>query len=352
MYKKLSGMTGTAETEAAEFEKIYNLEVVVIPTNKTLIRHEHRDIVYRTEREKFNAVLEEIKEYHLRGQPVLVGTIAIEKSERLSAQLRKSGFLPARLLELAKAAGLDGPRLEKWAEQLAEQHAAAIEWLIRAGVEASVVRKLASEGRFKSLSTGSNGDRSAFLAAVLKRAHEDYARRELPPMEDSVALQVLELVKTIDDKQLPVVDYLIDIHCRPERLLEVLEGREVGHSILNAKQHEREALIVAQAGRVGAVTVSTNMAGRGTDIPLGGNPEFMAREEFRKSPEKYREQGIDPEPPEHPAADAPAADLDAYAAAYERWRENWAAFVSRFKAVTDVEHDRVVELGGLHILGT
>ena len=87
MYKKLAGMTGTAETEAAEFEKIYNLEIVVVPTNKPLIRHEFPDVVYRTEREKFNASIEEIKEYHLRGQPVLVGSIAIEKSERLSAAL-------------------------------------------------------------------------------------------------------------------------------------------------------------------------------------------------------------------------------------------------------------------------
>src|SRR5437867_12231235 len=86
MYKKLAGMTGTAETEATEFEKIYNLEVVVVPTNQLLIRHEYSDVVYRTEREKFNAVIEEIKEFHLRGEPVLVGTIAIEKSERLSAQ--------------------------------------------------------------------------------------------------------------------------------------------------------------------------------------------------------------------------------------------------------------------------
>ena len=90
MYKKLAGMTGTAETEAAEFEKIYNLEIIIVPTNRTLIRHEYADVVYRTEREKFNAVIEEIKEYHLRGQPVLVGSIAIEKSERLSMALKKS----------------------------------------------------------------------------------------------------------------------------------------------------------------------------------------------------------------------------------------------------------------------
>jgi preprotein translocase subunit SecA len=96
-------MTGTAETEAAEFEKIYNLEIIIVPTNRSLIRHEYADVVYRTEREKFNAVIEEIKEYHLRGQPVLVGSIAIEKSERLSLALKKGGVVPARLQETAKA---------------------------------------------------------------------------------------------------------------------------------------------------------------------------------------------------------------------------------------------------------
>ena len=171
-------------------------------------------------------------------------------------------------------------------------------------------------------------------------------------MDDGVAPRLIGLVKGVEEKHLPVVDYLIEIQCRPERLLEVLEQRETKHNILNAKQHEREAQIVAQAGRVGAVTVSTNMAGRGTDILLGGNPDAMAREEFRKSPEKYREQGIDPEPPEHPAADSSPLELQTYADAYEHWRESWATFVSRFKAVTDVEHERVVSLGGLHILGT
>ena len=105
MYKKLAGMTGTAETEAAEFEKIYNLEIVIVPTNRSLIRHEYADVVYRTEREKFNAVIEEIKEYHLRGQPVLVGSIAIEKSERLSLALKKAGVVPARLQEACQGRG-------------------------------------------------------------------------------------------------------------------------------------------------------------------------------------------------------------------------------------------------------
>jgi preprotein translocase subunit SecA len=352
MYDKLAGMTGTAETEAAEFEKIYELQVVVIPTNKMLIRIENPDMVYRTEREKFAAAIEEIKECHLRGQPVLVGTIAIEKSERLSAQLKKSGFLPARLVELTRAAGLEGPRFEKWAQAFAARHAEAAEWLIRAGVTASEAKKRMGEGRFKALAAGSNGDAGAFLATLVKRPRKETYKRALPAAGDSVAGKIVELVNATDDKQRPVVDYLIEIGCRPERLAQVLEERAVGHSILNAKQHEREAQIVAQAGRAGVVTISTNMAGRGTDILLGGNPEFMAREEFRKSPEKYREQKIDPEPPERPAADAPEFEFQRYAEAYEQWTENWAAFVSRFKATTDVEHDRVVELGGLHILGT
>jgi preprotein translocase subunit SecA len=142
------------------------------------------------------------------------------------------------------------------------------------------------------------------------------------------------------------------VQCRPARLLEVLEERMPEHNILNAKQHEREAQIVAQAGRVGTVTVSTNMAGRGTDILLGGNPEAMAREEFRRSPEKYREQGVDPEPPERPPADAPEEFFQKYVDDYTRWRETWLKFIARYKEVTDTEHDRVVELGGLHILGT
>src|SRR5438034_465134 len=109
---------------------------------------------------------------------------------------------------------------------------------------------------------------------------------------------------------------------------------------------------VGREGRVGAVTISTNMAGRGTDILLGGNPEFMAREEFRKAPEKYRDQGINPEPPNSPPAGSPPEALKAYADEYSRWRENWEKFLARFRSVTDVEHEQVVAVGGLHILGT
>jgi preprotein translocase subunit SecA len=367
MYDKLAGMTGTAETEAAEFEKIYELEVVVIPTNRTLIRIEYPDVVYRTEREKFNAAIEEIKEFHLRGQPVLVGTIAIEKSERLSLQLKKSGVLPAQIQELLKTAGLgDSPKLQKWARQLADQHSRAMNWLIHTRVTASEARKTMGQRAFQALSaldSNANGSQGAFLEALKKNKKKKYDPLPVISVSDPTAApRIVSLIKWAEggdsarngaaEKFLPILDYLIEIRCSPQRFVEVIEQKEVRHFILNAKQHEKEALIVAQAGRIGAVTVSTNMAGRGTDILLGGNPEFLAREEFRKSPEKYRQQGVDPEPPEHPAAGAPEEIYQAYVEGYKRWRENWALFGRKYKAVTDAEHDQVVDLGGLHILGT
>jgi preprotein translocase subunit SecA len=233
MYKKLSGMTGTAETEAAEFGKIYNLDVVVVPTNRTLIRIENRDVVYRTEKEKFeavvNGILQEdnslangIRQYHERGQPVLVGTISIEKSETIAELLKKSG---------------------------------------------------------------------------------------------------------------------------------------IPHQVLNAKQHERESRIVAQAGRKGAVTVATNMAGRGTDILLGGNPEAMTREYFLKNKLAL------------PYAAAPAVigvETDGAAAQptvpmvlfqhegkiFQVPQDQWAPMYEQFAQQCKSEHDEVVALGGLHILGT
>jgi preprotein translocase subunit SecA len=189
MYGKLAGMTGTAETEAEEFAKIYKLDVTVIPTNRTLGRINFSDVVYKTEREKFDAVTKDIIERAAKGQPVLVGTVSIEKSERLGALLKRRG---------------------------------------------------------------------------------------------------------------------------------------VKHEILNAKYHEREAEIVAQAGRLGAVTIATNMAGRGTDILLGGNADFMSKEILRK-------RGFDP-------ATAPA--------------EARAAALAEARKVTEPEHEKVVALGGLHIVGT
>jgi len=217
MYKKLAGMTGTAETEAPEFDKIYKLEVVVIPTNKTLLRLENPDIVYRTEKEKYFAAADEIQSLHEKGQPVLVGTTSIEKSERLSDLLIKKG---------------------------------------------------------------------------LKK-----------------------------------------------------------HVVLNAKFHEREAEIVAQAGRKGAVTIATNMAGRGTDILLGGNPEFMAKQEMVKKgiAQQLRvAQGKIEGPQEDGTTSVFYYNGNEYTVPTDKWTEAYA----RFKGQTDKEHDEVTALGGLHILGT
>jgi len=217
MYKKLAGMTGTAETEAAEFDKIYKLEVLVIPTNRPLLRVENPDVVYRTEKEKYFAAADEIQRLHESGQPVLVGTVSIEKSERLSQLLLKKGL-----------------------------------------------------------------------------------------------------------KQ---------------------------HVVLNAKFHEREAEIVAQAGRKGAITIATNMAGRGTDILLGGNPEFMAKQECVK-------KGI--AQPLRAAQGKVQAGVEDAAMTVWYYGGNeyvvptaqWNDIFNRFKAQTDAEHAEVVKTGGLHIFGT
>ncbi len=221
LYQKLSGMTGTAETEAAEFEKIYELEIVVIPTNKVLRRLENPDVVFRTEKEKYKAAADNIAELHESGQPVLVGTVSIEKSERLSAILQKKG---------------------------------------------------------------------------------------------------------------------------------------VRHVVLNAKFHEREAEIVAQAGRRGTVTIATNMAGRGTDILLGGNAEFMARQELVKSKDAHgnskaraisvAEGAINPM--------APAGFLRFYyqGQEFEVSETDWAETLKGHAEWAQKEHDEVIKVGGLFILGT
>jgi preprotein translocase subunit SecA len=213
MYKKLAGMTGTAETEAAEFGKTYKLDVMVIPTNRPLIRLENQDVVYRTEEEKFRNAAREIKERNEKGQPVLVGTISVEKSEKLSGILKRMG---------------------------------------------------------------------------------------------------------------------------------------VRHEVLNAKNHEREAHIIAQAGRKGAVTVSTNMAGRGTDILLGGNAEFMTKDVC------LRDRLAETLPPgqEVYVADEHYYYFQQSGAFYRVPREKWNEIYTRFKQQTDREHDEVAALGGLHIVGT
>ncbi len=193
MYKKLSGMTGTADTEATEFKQIYKLDVAVIPTNLPMIRKDHADVIYKSEVAKHRAIISEINELRAKGQPVLVGTISVEKSEVISALLKKEG-----------------------------------------------------------------------------------------------------------------------IH----------------HHVLNAKQHAREADIVAQAGRKGSLTISTNMAGRGTDIVLGGNPEAMAKSEAGLPPKKATPEEL------------------------EAWREKYKAAYNRWKEKCDQEKKEVLNAGGLFILGT
>ena len=205
MYSKLSGMTGTALTEDNEFREIYSLDVVEIPTNKPMIRIDHSDVVYKTINGKYNAVIEQIKACHEKGQPVLVGSVSIDKSEELSRRLRKEG---------------------------------------------------------------------------------------------------------------------------------------IAHTVLNAKYHDKEAEIVAQAGKLGAVTISTNMAGRGTDIMLGGNPEHMAKKEMRK-------QEI---PEELIAMATGTAEIDDEAV--KEAREIYKNLYAKYKLEIQPEADKVREAGGLFILGT
>lgn len=272
LYPKLAGMTGTAMTEAAEFQKIYNLDVVSVPTNKPSIRSDAADVIYKTEPQKYYSVVEEIVEMHQLGRPVLVGTVSIEKSEHISELLSKphrmGEYLNRKIvktLDLIKKQKLSGPAIDALKKVFERPGLIDVE-------------------KFQQ---------------TAKQVESDF------PKADELIERVYSILKTA------VV------------VAQIRKG--ITHNVLNAKYHEKEAMIVAQAGRKGAVTVATNMAGRGTDILLGGNPEFLAKE-------KLRRDGVAPEEAEYEA----------------KLRE----LTAKFKPETDSEHEEVVGLGGLHIIGT
>ncbi|MBI3590019.1 MAG: preprotein translocase subunit SecA [Candidatus Melainabacteria bacterium] len=271
LYPKLSGMTGTALTERDEFRKIYNLDVVCMPTNKKNIRKDYDDQVYRTEKYKFYSVIEEIVEASLIGRPVLVGTTSIEKSELISELLAKPQAMTKvmqekanRVLKLLKDKKIENEYTEK------------------------LLKLLDRPGNLK------DND----LKPLLLQMKEKHGGGEL-----EFALDALE-------KSVIVV--------------EAIRNR-ISHNVLNAKNHEKEAYIVAQAGRLGTVTIATNMAGRGTDIILGGNPEYLAKEAIAKF------------------------KLDENSAEY---KEKMKELIQKFKQECDAEHEKVIEAGGLHIIGT
>jgi len=278
MYEKLAGMTGTAMTEAQEFREIYKLDVVTIPPNRHLIRTNFPDVIYKTEAEKFIAVVEEIVELHRAGRPVLVGTISIEKSEKLSRMLKEPGPFLARMAKVCQ-----------WiAEELKQES----------------------------------------LAEELKQRLSQLASRPGMIGEQTVA-ELLSRVKAQAPKSILV--YRLEALARLAQTIEAVKGG-IPHNVLNAKYHEHEARIVAQAGRTGAVTIATNMAGRGTDILLGGNPQFVAEDTIRE-----RQAGV------------PATGQ---AGGTELSEEEKRVIFAQAKQRAEAEHQQVVTSSGLHILGT
>jgi preprotein translocase subunit SecA len=271
LYPKLAGMTGTAMTEAAEFSKIYNLDVVAIPTNKPSIRKDQADIIYKTEAQKYYSVIEDIVDLHEQGQPVLVGTTSIEKSELIAELLSKPEKMNQYLL--------------------------------------NKIKKCVNLKNKQNISGPS-------IDALMKQF-------DRPGLIDPVKFE--EVCKQIEEAFPKKYDEFVERCFSILRTAKVLSAIRKGipHNVLNAKHHEREALIVAQAGRKAAVTIATNMAGRGTDILLGGNPEYMAKDKLKDSAE---------EDPEHEA----------------KLKE----LTQKMKGEMAIEHEDVKSVGGLHIIGT
>ncbi|MGC8968433.1 MAG: preprotein translocase subunit SecA [Thermus sp.] len=290
LYEKRAGMTGTAKTEEKEFQEIYGMDVVVVPTNRPMIRKDFPDVVYRTEKGKFYAVVEEIAEKYERGQPVLVGTISIEKSERLSQMLKEPRLYLPRL-EM---------RLELFKKASAKQQ----------GPEWERLRKLLEK------------------PAGLK--DEDLAPFEalIPPKGNLRA--AWEGLK------------------RAVHTLSVLR-QGIPHQVLNAKHHAKEAEIVAQAGRSKTVTIATNMAGRGTDIKLGGNPEYLAAALLEKEGFDRYEWKVELFIKKMVAG----KEEEARTLAQELGvREELLAKIREIREACKEDEERVRALGGLFILGT
>ncbi len=279
MYKKLSGMTGTASTEADEFSEIYGLNIVSIPTNKPRARKDLPDSVYKTVNGKYNAVIEQVAECHAKGQPVLVGTVSVEKSEALSKLLKKKGIEH------------NGRRFNDGLHQAIEAKEG-----VTVAAESKTLATVTFQNYFRMYKklSGMTGTASTEadefseiygLNIVSIPTNKPRARKDLP---DSV-------YKTVNGKYNAVIEQVAECHAKgqpvlvgtvsvekSEALSKLLKKKGIEHNVLNAKQHEREAEIVAQAGKQGAVTIATNMAGRGTDIMLGGNVTYMAKAALKK----------------------------------------------------------------------
>jgi preprotein translocase subunit SecA len=279
LYKKLAGMTGTAKTEEEEFRKIYGLDVVVIPTNKPMIRKDLPDRVYKTQEAKYRGIVEEIVQRHHKGQPLLVGTRSIEVSEKLSARLSP---ISLQMLALAKillqevksrrSKEKNDPKLDEF---------------------------------WKTLLTPLEQLSLAKLQSIAKQL-----QLNPDPLSEENLRRFAELIE-IENKE------------NIEKLRDILKNG-IAHQVLNAKYHEKEAAIIAQAGRYGMVTIATNMAGRGVDILLGGNPEGLAHLFLQ-------EKGINPA----------TASPEEYEEALRKARE-----------ICEKERELVVAAGGLHIIGT
>ena len=350
LYDKLSGMTGTAMTEAEEFGTIYNLDIVEIPTNRPNQRVDHHDVVYKTEAGKFRAVIQQVKECHEKGQPVLVGTVSIEKNELLSHLLQREGIQhnllnaknhekeaeivaqAGKLGAVTVATNMAGRGTDIMLGGNAEYLSRAD--LVKAGYSEEVIvdeftgrlmfGRRYSEGLHQAIEAKEHVSVQRESKTLATITFQNYFRlyqklsgmtgTALTEEEEFATIYKLDIVeiptnrpiariddqdsvyKTEQGKFRAVIRQVEECHAKGQPVLvgtvsieknellsRMLTKAGIKHNVLNAKNHEREAEIVAQAGKLGAVTVATNMAGRGTDIMLGGNAEYMATSDLRKA---------------------------------------------------------------------